>query len=180
MTYSTKPCVRVFVSAMLAMSMGLMTACSTDERGNAGAGAQKGDATNSKDGTKKGDSNETTKAMATNVEVKNAEPDFPCHSILIETKESNPVQFDLVLTRDMPSPGYKNSIDRIDAPKDGVIVARMTALPPEGASLTVMEPTQLRFQLGSLEAGDYRFELHSRESKDAEYVQLVTVSLVAK
>ncbi len=120
------------------------------------------------------------KAMATSLSVEAAEPDFPCHSLSVDIKESSPVQFDLRMTRDMASPGYKIEIDGVDAAKDGVIVARMTAVPPDGASLTVIEPTPLRFELGSLAAATYRFELMSRDSKDGAYEKILQASLVAR
>ncbi|MHC5010838.1 MAG: hypothetical protein ACYTG6_07805 [Planctomycetota bacterium] len=81
----------------------------------------------------------------------------------IEVMESAPPQFALRFTADMPTPLWKIEVDDVSRPDAaGRIVAKITAIRPEGMVPQVITPETFRVLLGRLDAGDYLVEIHWR------------------
>jgi hypothetical protein len=80
----------------------------------------------------------------------------------IHVLESDPPRFELVLTREMPTPGYRFEIDSLEVDAEaGRIVAKVTDVPPDGMVAQVITPTRLRLSLGTLPVGRYVLEIRT-------------------
>ena len=89
----------------------------------------------------------------------------------VSMAKSNPPRFRLHLEREMPTPGWKITIDGIDV--DGEthrIVVRVTEEGPAGMVAQVLTPTSLELELGVLEPGNYILELWSRGDPAVEHL----------
>ena len=92
-----------------------------------------------------------------------------------------PPGFELVLVRNMPSPGWQFEIDALEVNTDsGRIVARVTEVRPEGMVAQVISPTRLKLPLGKLAAGYYVLELWTRRGTDREHVPAHAMILHAR
>ena len=81
----------------------------------------------------------------------------------IRVLESDPPQFEVVLTREMPTPGFRFEIDALDVDAGhGRITARVTEVPPDGIVAQVITPAKLRLSLGSIPIGRYVLEIWIR------------------
>jgi hypothetical protein len=77
--------------------------------------------------------------------------------------KSYPPQFQLVLKRKMPTPGWTFQIDEVDVDEAaGRVVARVTETGPDGIVAQVITETQCRIPLGTVAGGDYIVEVWSR------------------
>ena len=99
----------------------------------------------------------------------------------VEVQESAPVQFVLVLTRDLPLGGYDAAAESVGKPDaKGHIVAKLREIPPEGAGPTMIDTKKYRIELGSLKVGKYVVELHVRSSKDGKHELKQSIEIEAK
>jgi hypothetical protein len=84
--------------------------------------------------------------------------------------KSMPPQFTLMLTREMPTPGWSFEVDDVDIDEDaGRIVARITEVAPDGMSAQVITDTPLRIPLGMIGKGRYLIEIHVRRGASGEH-----------
>jgi hypothetical protein len=91
--------------------------------------------------------------------------------------KSLPPQFELVLEREAPTPGYAFEIDSLDVnPAERRIRVRFTEKRPEGLVAQVITPTRMRVELGALEPGAYVLELWLRRGDGYEPVQALVLS----
>jgi len=81
---------------------------------------------------------------------------------------SNPPQFDVVFTREMPTPGFSFVVDAVDV-EPGRIVARLTEVPPTGQTAQVITKADCRVPLGRLARGTYLLELWVRRGPSAPH-----------
>lgn len=166
---------RATLAVLATVALLFTPACTHD--GEKHDGENKG----AENGASKKAGTEGDKKMASELVVVKATPDWPCHDVRVEAAESQPIQFSLTMTRDMPSPGYE--VEIVDVVREAGkprIVAKTQTKAPEGPGLTVVEPKELRFVLGSLPVGSYTFELHDRAGADGALELMLTVELEAK
>lgn len=162
------------LSAALILTLCILPACG--DKGDGGGKTSNGEA-------EKGEApkDAAPKDWASMLEHKSAPDGFPCHTVSNEVMESAPVQFALRMVRDMPSPGYTIDVDSVTLQDDKkTIVAKLTTIAPSGAGLTVLEPRDLRFDLGSLAKGSYVFEIRERTSRDGDYTRFGSFAFQAK
>jgi hypothetical protein len=92
---------------------------------------------------------------------------------------SRPPQFVLRGLRQMPTPGWTFHIDSVTSePASGRIVVQLTDVPPDGV-VSALGPTPIALQLGSLRAGSYVVEIHSRRSPNERHQLLQAVVVEA-
>jgi hypothetical protein len=97
----------------------------------------------------------------------------------IEVLESAPPQFEIVLTREMPTPGYRFEIDSLQVDADtGRIVAKVSEIAPEGMVAQVITPAELRLNVGSLPVGDWVLVIWTRRG-NAEHRLAAALALRA-
>ena len=107
-------------------------------------------------------------------------PDGPFRDAQVVMAKSMPPQFQVNLTRDMPTPGWKFEVDSVEIDgKSGRIVARVTEHAPGGVVSQVIKPTRLSLNLGVLSRGDYLLELWVRRGAGSDYRRLQAIVLVA-
>ena len=107
------------------------------------------------------------------------EPDFRKPRIVVE--ESDPPGFQLVLEREMPTPGWTFERDEIRIDRDeGRIVVRLTEIGPAGIVAQVITTTELRVVLGPLDAGHYVVELRTRRDPSGEHRPAAAFVLIAR
>lgn len=88
----------------------------------------------------------------------------------VTATESTPPTFEVVLTKKMPSPGFKFEIDSLTIDeKMRRIVVDVTATRSPGIRPSVMTATRLRIPLGSLEPADYMLEIRTRRDPQARH-----------
>ncbi|MHC4732386.1 MAG: hypothetical protein ACYS6Z_17595 [Planctomycetota bacterium] len=81
----------------------------------------------------------------------------------VETKETCPVHFAVVLTARMPSPGWKLEVDDVAKPDAARrIRIKITGMAPKEPAAQVITPQALRVPLGTLAPGEYLLDLHYR------------------
>ena len=96
------------------------------------------------------------------------EPAFRDPQVVVAT--SMPPQFEIVLVRDMPTPGWSFSVDAVDVDeKSWRITAKITEVGPTGANVQVITPTKCRVPLGKLATGVYSLELWLRQGNAGPY-----------
>jgi hypothetical protein len=96
------------------------------------------------------------------------EPAFSDPRILVA--KSMPPQFDLLLEREMPTPGWSFVVDAIELDEEGRrIVARITEVGPTGNVAQVITKTACRLGLGRLRPGSYVLELRTRRAPTDEH-----------
>jgi len=93
-----------------------------------------------------------------------------------EVMESQPVQFAITLTKELPTPGYRTRVDIIraggfDTGEDDTLVARVEHVAPDGVAPTVMTPTRVRFPVGSLRPGSYRLSIEARFGDSGDHAK---------
>ena len=89
------------------------------------------------------------------------EPAF--HDPQVQRATSMPPQFEVVLTRDMPTPGWTLDVDEVAVDAGtGRIRVRITEVAPGGVRTQVITPTPCRVVLGRLEPGVFSLELWLR------------------
>ena len=77
--------------------------------------------------------------------------------------KSMPPQFEVVLERDMPTPGWKFDVDEISTDEEtSRIVVKLTEVGPGGITAQVITRTKLKVALGTLSRGQYFLELQVR------------------
>lgn len=102
------------------------------------------------------------------------EPAF--HDPQVQVATSMPPQFDLLLTRDMPTPGWALDVDDVAVDtKAGRILVRITEVAPEGIRTQVITPTPCRVPLGRLEPGVFALELWLRRGDGPHVLAQVLV-----
>lgn len=80
--------------------------------------------------------------------------------------KSKPPQFEVMLEREMPTPGWTFDVDGIQVDDDaGRIVVRVTEVRPTNIVAQVITPTKLKISLGSLPRGQYFLELQVRRGE---------------
>jgi hypothetical protein len=83
--------------------------------------------------------------------------------VKIETMESAPPQFAVVLTVAMPTPLWKLKVDKVAKPDaDGRIKVSITGTRPAGMLPQVITNTKIRVPLGRLPKGRYLLEVFGR------------------
>lgn len=86
------------------------------------------------------------------------------------TLESAPARFEIVLEREMPTPGWVLNIDGVEVDEAaGRIVVRASEHPPEGVAAQVLTPTTLTIPLERLARGIYTLEIRLRRGHGVEY-----------
>ena len=102
------------------------------------------------------------------------EPAF--HDPQVQVATSMPPQFEVVLTRDMPTPGWTLDVDEVavDA-KAGRILVRITEVAPGGIRTQVITPTPCHVPLGRLEPGVFSLELWLRRGDGPHVLAQVLV-----
>ena len=85
----------------------------------------------------------------------------------VETMESAPPQVALNVSIDMPSPGYRVTMDGVAGPDaNGRITAKITITPKSGMWPQVVTPTEVRLPLGVLDEGQYIVEVLEKRLSD--------------
>ena len=106
-------------------------------------------------------------------------PEASFYELEIAAAKSMPPQFQLVLTRDMPTTGWSLDVDTLNVDEEARrIVARISERGPDAVSAQVMTPTQLRLDVGTLDSGPWLLEIRSRRGAEDPY-RLVFVELLA-
>lgn len=107
------------------------------------------------------------------------EPTFAQPQILTAT--SMPPQFELILTREMPTPRWRFSIDEVKVDEEnGRIVARVTEIAPDGVSSQAITPTPCRIPLGRLTRGRYLIELWVRRGTQGSHWLAQALVVIAR
>lgn len=89
--------------------------------------------------------------------------EHPVRGLKIETMESAPAQFALLVAVDLPDPGTNAVIAGVTGPDEaGVIRVAIDATRSEGIHPQVITPTTLRAGVGSLETGRYLVDVRWR------------------
>ncbi|MHC4512133.1 MAG: hypothetical protein ACYTGW_09900 [Planctomycetota bacterium] len=84
--------------------------------------------------------------------------------VKIETMESAPPQFAVVLTVSMPTPLWKLKVDKVARPDaDGRIKVSITGTRPAGLLPQVVTDAKIRVPLGRLPKGRYLLEVYGRD-----------------
>jgi hypothetical protein len=100
-----------------------------------------------------------------------AEPAF--RDVEIVVAPSVPPGFDLLLVRDMPTPGWSCVADAVEVDaEERRIVARLTERGPEGAAAQVVTATTCRVRVGPLVRGPWLVELWLRRGTDAHHARV--------
>jgi hypothetical protein len=108
-----------------------------------------------------------------------ADPAF--HDPEIRVLESAPTQFEIVLEREMPTPGWTFTVDAVETDeKTGRIVARVTENRPKGIVAQVITPGRLELRVGSLAKGRYVFEIWLRRGAATNHRPAHTLILSAR
>ena len=93
---------------------------------------------------------------------------------------STPPQFVLRGQRVMPTPGWTFHIDSVKSePSAGRVIVQLTDMAPEGMVIQTLGPTPLAVQLGSLRAGRYVVEIHTRRSPHERHQLLQAIVIEA-
>ena len=93
-----------------------------------------------------------------------AEPEFRDPEIVVA--KSTPPRLEIVFVRDMPTPGWKFSVDAVEVDEaSSRITARISDIPPDGAVAQMITPTKCRVPLGKLSPGAYALELWVRRGE---------------
>jgi hypothetical protein len=99
--------------------------------------------------------------------------------VSLSMAKSQPPQFDLMLVREMPTPGWKIEVDALDIDeKDRRIVVRITEHRPGGMVAQVMTPTKLTVPLGELTPGSYFVEIWVRRGKKGTFAPTAALVLL--
>jgi hypothetical protein len=89
------------------------------------------------------------------------EPAFREPRIMIAT--SMPPQFEILLDRDMPTPGWTFVVDGVSVDEDGGrLVADVSEIGPEGVVTQIITAMTCRIPLGRLSRGRYVLEIRLR------------------
>lgn len=90
--------------------------------------------------------------------------------VKIETKESAPPQFDVILKLAMPTPGWKLQVDKVEKPDTGHrIKVSITGTRPKGMMPQVITNAEVRVRLGSLPKGRYLLDVYGRHEAAGSY-----------
>lgn len=99
--------------------------------------------------------------------------------VLVAT--SMPPQFELLMTRQMPTPGWRFVVDGVEVDDDaGRVVARVSEIGPTGNVSQVITPTECRVPLGTLAPGRYVLELWRRKGSSSPHVLAQALVVVAR
>jgi hypothetical protein len=103
------------------------------------------------------------------------------HDPQVLVAKSMPPQFEIVLTREMPTPGWSFVVDSLTVEKtSGRIVAKLSEIGPTETTAQVITPTQCRLQLGALEPGSYLLELWRRRGASGAHVLTQALVVIAR
>jgi hypothetical protein len=106
-------------------------------------------------------------------------PAFSDPQVLVAT--SMPPQFEVVLTREMPTPGFTFAVDSLEVDEQaGRIVARISEVRPQGITTQVITSTPCRLPLGTLAPGRYALEIRLRRGTTGPHVLSQALVLVAR
>jgi hypothetical protein len=101
------------------------------------------------------------------------------YDLEIVAAKSMPPQFQIVLTRDMPTAGWNLEVDALEVDEEARrIVARISERGPQGVSAQVVTPAKLHLEVGTLDSGPWLLEIRSRRSAEGPY-GLVFAELLA-
>ena len=132
-------------------------------------------------GKKHSEREHDAKRFASELDVAKIADSKPYKNASVEVLESAPVQFVLVLSRDLPLAGYDAKVESVGKPDGkGQIVVKLREIPPTDAGLTMIDTKQYRLELGSLAVGKYVIEMHVRSSKDGAHELVQSLAVEAK
>lgn len=96
------------------------------------------------------------------------EPGFSRAEIVV--LKSLPPKFELVLQREMPTPGWSFEQDDVEVDAEaGRIVVRLSEIAPKGVVTQVLTLTACRIPLGTLEPGRYVVEIRLRRGSSGRH-----------
>ena len=94
---------------------------------------------------------------------------------------SMPPQFDLMLTRDMPTPGWNLTLDSIEVDEEtGRIVAKVSEIRPTGITTQVITATPCLLQLGTLGSRRYVLEIWLRRGTSGTHSLAQALVVIAR
>lgn len=104
----------------------------------------------------------------------------PFDTPIIAASETEPREFELVLTRELPSPAWTLTLDALEVDKEKRrIIAEVTEQSSGGMAAQVIVKRELRLSLGSIEAGFYVVELRLRRGTKKPHVPVQSLVLRA-
>jgi len=104
----------------------------------------------------------------------------PFDTPIIAASETEPRQFELVLTRELPSPAWTLTLDSLEVDAEQRrIVAHLTEQSSGGMAAQVIVKRELRLTLGTIESGFYVVELRLRRGTKKEHVPVQALVLRA-
>ena len=104
----------------------------------------------------------------------------PFQNPAVVMQKSYPPKFVIVLTREMPTPGYRFDVDSLELDEErGRVVARVTEVRPEGMVAQVITKAELRLPIGSPKTGRYVLELWTRRGTEGRHQLTQAMVLVA-
>jgi len=84
--------------------------------------------------------------------------------------KSNPPQFNVALSVQMPTPGWKLKVDEVGQPDaHGRIQVKVTGTGPQGIVAQVISSETISVTLGRIQSGEYLLELWYRNTGQTEY-----------
>lgn len=96
------------------------------------------------------------------------------------TLESMPPQFVIRGVREMPTPGWKFTLDSVDVdPALGRILVKVTDIAPTGIVPQVITPTPIDLRLGSVPVGRYVVEVRTRRERRRRHALLQAFAVEA-
>ena len=103
------------------------------------------------------------------------------HDPQVLVAKSMPPQFEIVLTREMPTPGWSFVVDSLTVDEtSGRIVAKLSEIGPTETTSQVITPTQCRLQLGTLEPGSYVLEMWRRRGTSGAHALAQALVVIAR
>lgn len=86
--------------------------------------------------------------------------------------------FHLVLSREMPTPGWTFKIDSVEASNHRITI-KVTEVGPKGMVAQVLSKARLKASLGNLEPATYFVELQLRRNPDSDHTPVQAIVLHA-
>ncbi|HKQ62655.1 MAG TPA: protease complex subunit PrcB family protein [Candidatus Polarisedimenticolaceae bacterium] len=98
----------------------------------------------------------------------------------VVTLKTLPPKFELLLRREMPTPGWSFVVDSVEVDEaKGRIVAKVSEIAPEGVTAQVITRTELRLPLGTLQARHHVLELYLRRGASGEHALVQAIVLAS-
>ena len=101
-------------------------------------------------------------------------------NVRIEALPSCPVSWNLHVTLQMPTPGWKVVADKVERLDDARLVVYLTGTGPEGPVIQVITPTEYTVRVPTLRKGRYVVELRYRAGAGAKYERRAAFVAVAQ